>query len=185
MKDLTFLQEVLGTVYVSEQQDELIFNYSFLLKEKKTILNKINTFLMYEEDKTITLEDWYFDLLQLQSDRIIFDSNNNVIEYPNYYSEEELTIINILKKIPYNPETLTQKEINILIKFFKNRKLVEDILSTSGNGLKVNKRALQRIMTIFQEKTPTTGSNIKNYDSLCTRLSLTKKDNYLLEKKVA
>ena len=185
MKDLTFLQEILGTVYVSEQQDELIFNYSFLLKEKKTILNKLNTFLMYEEEKTIILEDWYFDLLQLQSDRIIFDSNNNVIEYPNYYSEEELTIINILKKIPYNSETLTKEEINILIKFFKNRKLVEDILSSSGNGLKVNKRALKNIMTLFEEKTPTTGTNIKNYESLCTRLSLTKQDNYILEKKVA
>ena len=182
METLSFLREVLGTVYVSKQQDDLVYNYSFLLKEKKNILNKIHTFLMYEEDSTITLEDWHIELLQLQSDRIIFDSNNNVIEYPNYYSQEQLTIINILKKASYNSDKLTQEEINILIKFFKNRKLVEDILSSSGNGLKLNKRSLSRVMTLFEGYTITTGKNIRTYESLCTKLSLTKKDTHTLKK---
>ena len=34
MENLTFLEEVLGSVYISKQQDDVIFNYSFLLKEK-------------------------------------------------------------------------------------------------------------------------------------------------------
>ena len=90
---------------------------------------------MYEEDKTIKLEDWYFDLLQLQSDRKLFDSDNNIIEYPNYYNKEQLTIIRILKKIPYTPETLTKEEITILIKFFKNRQeatLTENNIPVKG-----------------------------------------------------
>ena len=86
METLNFLRQVLGNVYISNKQEEIIYNYSFLLKEKKTILDKIHTFLMYEEEGTITLEDWHIELLQLQSDIILFDNNNNVIEYPNYYS---------------------------------------------------------------------------------------------------
>ena len=93
MENLTFLREVLGNLYVSQQQEDIVFNYSFLLKEKKAILNKINTLLMYEDDNSITLEDWHIELLQLQSDRILFDSNNNVIQHPQYFSQEELTII--------------------------------------------------------------------------------------------
>ena len=183
MEDLTFLREVLGNLYVSQQQEDIVFNYSFLINEKKSILNSINTLLMYEEDSVITLQDWHIELLQLQSDRILFDSNNNVIQYPEYFSQEELTIISILKKATYNPDKLTQEEIQILIKFFENRKLVEDILSASGAGLKLNKRALQRVMTLFQDKIPTTGHNIKTYESLCTKLSLTKTNNHKLEKK--
>jgi hypothetical protein len=180
---MEYLKELLGSVYISTRnQDELLFNYSFLLQEKKTILNKINTHLMYEEDTTITLEDYHIDLLMLQSDTIIYDSNNNVIEYPNYYSQEQLTIINILKKVTYNPDTLTNQEILLLIKFFKNRKLVEDILSSSGNGLKLNKRSLSRVMTLFEGYTPTTNKNITLYESLCTKLSLTKKDTHTLKK---
>jgi hypothetical protein len=180
---MEYLKELLGSVYISTRnQDELLFNYSFLLQEKKTILNKINTHLMYEEDTTITLEDYHIDLLMLQSDTIIYDSNNNVIEYPNYYSQEQLTIINILKKVTYNPDTLTKQEILLLIKFFKNRKLVEDILSSSGNGLKLNKRSLSRVMTLFEGYTPTTNKNITLYESLCTKLSLTKKDTHTLKK---
>ena len=110
---------------------------------------------------------------------------DNVIEYPSYYSEEQLTIINILKKVTYNPESLTNQEILLLIKFFKNRKLVEDILSSSGNGLKLNKRSLSIVIKLFEDKTPTTGKNIKNYESLCTKLSLTKKEINKLEKKIA
>ena len=67
MQTLDFLRNVLGTIYISNKQTELVYNYSFLLKEKKDLLNKIHTFLMYEEDSTITLEDWHIDLLQLQS----------------------------------------------------------------------------------------------------------------------
>ena len=182
MENLTFLEEVLGSVYISKQQDDVIFNYSFLLKEKKSLLNKIHTFLMYEEEGIITLEDWHIDLLQLQSDRIIFDSNNNVIEYPNYYSQEQLSIINLLKKTTYNPDTLTQEEILLLIKFFKNRKIVEDILSSSGNGLKLNKRSLSKVMTLFEGFTPTLGKNITIYESLCTKLSLTKSNKHTLKK---
>lgn len=182
METLNFLREVLGSVYVSQKQEDLVYNYSFLLKEKKTILNRIRNLIMLDEDTSITLEDWHIDLLQLQSDTIIFDSNNNVIEYPNYYSEEQLTIINILKKTTYNPDTLTQEEILLLIKFFKNRKLVEDILSSSGNGLKLNKRALKRVMTLFEGYTPTTGRNITTYEYLCTKLSLTKKNPHTLKK---
>ena len=97
---MEYLKEVLGSVYISTRnQDELLFNYSFLLQEKKSILNKIRNLLMLDEDTSITLEDYHIDLLMLQSDIIIYDSNNNVIEYPNYYSEEQLTIINLLKKI--------------------------------------------------------------------------------------
>ena len=183
MEDLTFLREVLGNLYVLQQQEDIVFNYSFLINEKKSILNSINTLLMYEEDSVITLQDWHIELLQLQSDRILFDSNNNVIQYPEYFSQEELTIISILKKATYNPDKLTQEEIQILIKFFENRKLVEDILSASGAGLKLNKRALQRVMTIFKDKTTTTGHNIATYESLCTKLSLTKTNNHKLEKK--
>lgn len=180
---MEYLQEVLGSVYISTRnQDELLFNYSFLLQEKKSILNKIRNLLMLDEDTSITLEDYHIDLLMLQSDIIIYDSNNNVIEYPNYYSEEQLTIINLLKKIAYNPETLTNQEILLLIKFFRNRKLVEDILSSSGNGLKLNKRTLSRVMTLFEGYTPTTGKNITIYESLCTKLSLTKKDTHTLKK---
>lgn len=180
---MEYLKELLGSVYISTRnQDELLFNYSFLLQEKKTILNKINTHLMYEEDTTITLEDYHIDLLMLQSDTIIYDSNNNVIEYPNYYSQEQLTIINLLKKVTYNPDTLTNQEILLLIKFFKNRKIVEDILSSSGNGLKLNKRSLSRVMTLFEGYTPTTNKNITLYESLCTKLSLTKKDSHTLKK---
>ena len=91
MEDLTFLREVLGNLYVSQQQEDIVFNYSFLINEKKSILNSINTLLMYEEDSVITLQDWHIELLQLQSDRILFDSNNNVIQYPEYFSQEELT----------------------------------------------------------------------------------------------
>ncbi len=185
METLTFLREVLGNIYVSTKQDNLIYNYSFLLKEKKTILDKIRNLLMLDEDSSITLEDWHIDLLQLQSDTILFDSNNNVIEYPNYYSQEQLTIISILKKATYNPDKLTQEEILLLIRFFKNRKLVEDILSSSGNGLKLNKRALKQVMTLFEGYTPTTGKNITTYESLCTKLHLTKKDTHKLEKKIA
>ena len=180
---MEYLQEVLGSVYISTRnQDELLFNYSFLLQEKKSILNKIRNLLMLDEDTSITLEDYHIDLLMLQSDIIIYDSNNNVIEYPNYYSEEQLTIINLLKKIAYNPESLTNQEILLLIKFFRNRKLVEDILSSSGNGLKLNKRSLSRVMTLFEGYTPTTGKNITTYESLCTKLSLTKKDTHTLKK---
>jgi hypothetical protein len=182
MENLTFLREVLGNLYVSQQQEDIVFNYSFLLKEKKAILNKINTLLMYEDDNSITLEDWHIELLQLQSDRILFDSNNNVIQYPQYFSQEELTIISILKKATYNPDKLTQEEMQILIKFFKNRKLVEDILASSGNGLKLNKRSLSRVMTLFEGYTPTTNKNITLYESLCTKLSLTKKDTHTLKK---
>lgn len=182
MGTLNFLREVLGYIYVSHKPEDIVYNYSFLLKEKKTILNKINTFLMYEEDFTITLEDWHIDLLQLQSDIILFDSNNNVIEYPNYYSQEQLTIISILKKATYNPDTLTQEEILLLIKFFKNRKVVEDMLASSGNGLKLNKRTLKIVMTLFEGYTPTTGRNIRTYESLCNKLSLTKKDTRTLKK---
>lgn len=182
MEKLTFLEEALGSVYISKQQDDVIFNYSFLLKEKKTLLNKIHTFLMYEEEGIITLQDWHLELLQLQSDRIIFDSSNNVIEYPNYYSKEQLSIINILKKTTYNPDSLTQEEILLLIKFFKNRKVAKDILSTAGNGLKLNKKSLSRVMTLFEGYTPTTGKNITTYESLCTKLSLTKKDTHTLKK---
>jgi hypothetical protein len=186
MENLTFLQEVLGTVYVSKSnKEELTFNYSFLLKEKKSLLNKIHNLLMTDEESSLILEDWQIELLQLQSDRIIFDSNKNVIEYPQYYTQEELTIINILKKTTYNPDTLTPEEIQILIKYFKNRKLVEDILSSSGNGLKLNKRSLSIVIKLFEDKTPTTGKNIKNYESLCTKLSLTKKEINKLEKKIA
>ena len=137
---------------------------------------------MYEEEGTITLEDWHIELLQLQSDIILFDNNNNVIEYPEYYSEEQITIINILKKVTYNPDKLTQEEILLLIKFFKNRKVVEDILASSGNGLKLNKRTLSRVMTLFERYTPTTGRNIRTYESLCNKLSLTKKDTRTLKK---
>ncbi len=180
---MEYLKEVLGSVYISTRnQDELLFNYSFLLQEKKSILNKIHTHLMYDEDTTITLEDYHIDLLMLQSDTVIYDSNNNVIEYPNYYSQEQLTIINILRKVTYNPESLTNQEILLLIKLFKNRKLVEDILSSSGNGLKLNKRSLSRVMTLFEGYTPTTGKNITTYESLCTKLSLTKKDTHTLKK---
>ena len=180
---MEYLQEVLGSVYISTRnQDELLFNYSFLLQEKKSILNKIRNLLMLDEDTSITLEDYHIDLLMLQSDIIIYDSNNNVIEYPNYYSEDQLTIINLLKKIAYNPETLTNQEILLLIKFFRNRKLVEDILSSSGNGLKLNKRSLSRVMTLFEGYTPTTGKNIITYESLCTKLSLTKKETHTLKK---
>ena len=180
---MEYLKELLGSVYISTRnQDELLFNYSFLLQEKKSILNKIHTHLMYDEDTSITLEDYHLDLLMLQSDTVIYDSNNNVIEYPNYYSEEQLTIINILRKVTYNPESLTNQEILLLIKFFKNRKLVEDILSSSGNGLKLNKRSLSRVITLFEGYTPTTGKNIITYESLCTKLSLTKKDTHTLKK---
>lgn len=182
METLNFLREVLGNIYVSEKQDDLVYNYSFLLKEKKTILDKIRNHLMLEEDTIITLEDWHIDLLQLQSDTIIFDSNNDVIEYPNYYSQEQLTIINLLKKITYNPDTLTQEELLLLIRFFKNRKVVEDIIASSGNGIKLNKRALSKVMTLFEGYTPTTGRNIITYESLCTKLSLTKKDTHTLKK---
>ena len=96
---MEYLKEVLGSVYISTRnQDELLFNYSFLLQEKKAILNKLRNLLMLDEDTSITLEDYHIDLLMLQSDTILYDSNNNVIEYPNYYSEEQLTIINLLKK---------------------------------------------------------------------------------------
>ena len=180
---MQYLKELLGSVYISTRnQDELLFNYSFLLQEKKSILNKIHTYLMYDEDTPITLEDYHIDLLMLQSDTVIYDSNNKVIEYPNYYSEEQLTIINLLKKITYNPDSLTNQEILLLIKFFKNRKLLEDILSSSGNGLKLNKRSLSRVMTLFEGYTPTTGKNIITYESLCTKLSLTKKDTHTLKK---
>lgn len=182
METLNFLREVLGNVYVSQKQEEIVYNYSFLLREKKTILNKIRNVLMLDEDTTITLEDWHLDLLQLQSDIIIFDSNNNVIEYPTYYSLEQLTIIRILKKTSYNPDKLTAQEIELLIKFFKNRKLVEDILAASGNGLKLNKRALSRVMTLFEGMTPTTGKNITTYESLCNKLSLTKNNSHILKK---
>ena len=182
MENLTFLEEVLGSVYISKQRHDVIFNYSFLLKEKKSLLNKIHTFLMYEEEGIITLEDWHLELLQLQSDRIIFDSNNNVIEYPNYYSQGQLSIINLLKKSTYNPDSLTKEEIQLLIKFFKNRKMVEDILSSSSNGLKLNKKSLSKVMTLFEGFTPTTGKNITTYESLCTKLSLTKKDTHTLKK---
>ena len=40
-------------------------------------------------------------------------------------------------------------------------------------------------MTIFEGYVPTTATNIKNYESLCNKLSLTKKDTYKLEKKIA
>ena len=180
---MQYLKELLGSVYISTRnQDELLFNYSFLLQEKKSILNKIHTHLMYDEDTPITLEDYHIDLLMLQSDTVIYDSNNNVIEYPNYYSEEQLTIINLLKKVTYNPDSLTNQEKLLLIKFFKNRKLLEDILSSSGNGLKLNKRSLSRVMTLFEGYTPTTGKNIITYESLCTKLSLTKKDTHTLKK---
>ena len=82
-------------------------------------------------------------------------------------------------------DTITEEEFSILVKFFKNRKLVEDIISLSGNGLKLNKRALTTIMTIFEGYIPTTGTNIKHYESLCNKLLLTKQDSYKLEKKVA
>ena len=180
---MQYLKELLGSVYISTRnQDELLFNYSFLLQEKKSILNKIHTHLMYDEDTPITLEDYHIDLLMLQSDTVIYDSNNNVIEYPNYYSEEQLTIINLLKKVTYNPDSLTNQEKLLLIKFFKNRKLLEDILSSSGNGLKLNKRSLSRVMTLFEGYTPTTGKNIITYESLCTKLSLTKKGTHTLKK---
>ena len=180
---MEYLQEQLGSVYISTRnKDELLFNYSFLLQEKKSILNKIHTHLMYDEDTTITLEDYHIDLLMLKSDTILYDSNNNVIEYPSYYSQEQLTIINLLKKITYNPYTLTNEEILLLIKFFRNRKLVEDILSSSGNGLKLNKRSLSRVITLFEGYTPTVGKNITLYESLCTKLSLTKKDTHTLKK---
>lgn len=180
---MEYLKEVLGTVYISTRnQDELLYNYSFLLQEKKSILNKIHTHLMYDEDTIITLEDYHLDLLILQSDTIIYDSDNNVIEYPNYFSNNQLTIISLLKKATYNPDKLTNEEILLLIRFFKNRKLVEDILSSSGNGLKLNKRALSRVMTLFEGFTPTVGKNITIYESLCTKLSLTKKDTHTLKK---
>ena len=185
MKRLTFLEEVFGITYVREHQENLLYNYSFLLKEKKSILDRIHTILMYEEDSILTLEDWHLDLLELQSAQVVFDNNNNVIEYPNYYNQEQLTIISILKKVAYTPDKITPEEFNILVKFFRNRKLVSDIIALSGNGLKLNKRALSTIMTIFERYIPTTGTNIKKYESLCNKLSLTKKDTYKLEKKIA
>ena len=185
MELLKYLQEMLGAVYIStKNKDELLHNYSILLKKKKSILDTIRNALMYEEDITFTLESWQIDLLQLQSDTILFDSSNNVIEYPSYFSKEELTIINLLKRIAYNPEQITNTEMQLLIKFFKNRKLVEDILFSSGNGLKLNKRALKRVLSLFENKYPTTGSNIRTYESLCLELSLTKINPHKLEKKI-
>ena len=184
MEKYEYLKEMLGIVYVSNRKDDIVNNYSILLNEKKKLLDKIRNNLMLDEC-SITLEDWHLEILQLQSDKVIFDKNKKVIEYPKYYSQEELIIIKILKRITYTPEELKQEEMLKLIKFFKNRKLVEDILSSSGNGLILNKRALQKVMKLFDGYTTTTGKNIMIYESLCTKLSLTKKDDNLLEKKIA
>ena len=70
----------------------------------------------------------------------------------------------------------------ILIKFFKNRKLVEDIIKNSINGLKVNKKALAKIITLFEKQTSPVGHNIKTYESLCKKLILEKETVQTLKK---
>ena len=63
----------------SSKSAQYILENSNDKEEKKSILNKIHTYLMYDEDITITLEDYHIDLLMLQSDTVIYDSNNNTL----------------------------------------------------------------------------------------------------------
>ena len=59
MEDLTFLREVLGNLYVLQQQEDIVFNYSFLINEKKStiICNHINRASFYF--------DWSFNFIVL------------------------------------------------------------------------------------------------------------------------
>ena len=110
---MQYLKELLGSVYISTRnQEELLFNYSFLLQEKKSILNKIHTHLMYDEDTPITLEDYHIDLLMLQSDTVIYDSNNNEVISEQFASFDY--VIELIDK--YNPYIVSSDNINVFDK---------------------------------------------------------------------
>ncbi len=183
MEKQSVLTDFLGNVYISNNNiDEATKNYSFLLEEKIKLISYLHTIIQNESD--VTLEQYQLDLLLLNSTPITYDDQNNIINYPTYYSIEELTLIDILKKISYNPESIIQEEYELLYRFFKNRLLIDNMLRSSGNGLRISSNLLSKLLKLFSTKRTTIGKNIKNYESLCKSLSLVKPStNYKLEYK--
>lgn len=174
---MNYIIDKLGIVYLSQNnQQELIYNYSFLIQEKNKLYEKLEQALNQEEP--ITLETWEIDLLLL-------NTSQPTEEYIKYYDLQELRLFEILKIISTNPEQLTDEDIKVLYSFFRNYLIIETMIKNGGNGLRLGKRELQILLNILSRRKVTVGTNIKTYTSLCNKLSLNKTKPYTLEKKIA
>ena len=174
---MNYIIDKLGIVYISQNnQQELIYNYSFLIQEKNKSFEKLKKALTEEE--TITLETWEIELLLLNTSQPTED-------YIKYHNLEELRLFEILKLISTTPEQLTNEDVKILYSFFRNYFIIETMIKNGGNGLRLSKRELQILLNILSRRKITVGTNIKTYTSLCNKLSLNKTKPYTLEKKIA
>ena len=182
----SYLQGIFGTIYIqlSSSIDELASNYIKLLEEKSTLLKKINSFI-YTSNPTskITLESWELDLLQLQENPVPYNKEKS-ISYPLYYSLQEQTIIDTLKKAAYENEKISEENFKTLYDFIRNRGRVEKIIEESGNGLKLDAITLEKIMNLTNNRVVTAGKSISLYEELCNKLGLTKKEEKTLEYRI-
>lgn len=182
----SYLQGIFGTIYIqlSSSIDELASNYIKLLEEKSNLLKKINSFI-YSSNPTskITLESWELDLLQLQENPVPYKKEKS-ISYPLYYSLQEQTIIDTLKKAAYENEPISEENFKTLYDFIRNRGRVEKIIEESGNGLKLDAITLEKIMNLTNNRVVTAGKSISLYEELCNKLGLTKKEEKTLEYRI-
>lgn len=181
-----FLRNIFGKVYTSlHNVQELVFNYEYLLEEKKKLLEKIDGYLNSNSSTRIILEDWEIDLLLLQDTPIIYERNEETINFKNYYSLYELDLIKLLKKISVSPESISEKELERLYDFIRNRSKVEKTIEKSGNGLSLDIQTLDKLIFLIKRRVVTNGKNINIYERLCKKLNLTKEYNYSLEYKIS
>lgn len=183
-KETKVLEEIFGSVYLAyNPSQELFFNYRILLEEKKSLLNRINDYLLSESNTRLVIEDWELDLILIPE---LSSQNDNIIPFRKYYSLEELEIIEALKSIAYQPESLTIEQQEILYKLFRNRYRIATIINTSGNGLSLDQVTLNNIISLTNSRVITSGKTIAIYESLCQKLGLTKKSvNHTLELKIS
>ncbi len=163
MSNQQVLQEIFGKVYTSFiPQEDLLANYKVLLAEKQNLLIRLSTI----KESRVSLESWEIDLLLLPE---LKDS-----EFPQYFSLEELKLIEIFKKAAYQPEIITKEEQEKLYGIIRNRSKIEEILNTSGNGLSLDNQTLEILISLINKRKLTVGKTIELYEELCVKLGLSK-----------
>lgn len=159
--DVIFVQmrKLLGTDYVlSHSLEELSKSYEGYLERQVSVRKQLNDFLnICRDDELLQMETSDINLLML---------THYGRMYCEFYSQEEVTLLEALKKITFRGEFEIMDTDHAALRSFFTEARMSDVLASISDGLKLNKTEAQKLLALTKEKQVQRQKNCAVFDRL-------------------